>query len=121
VFIAGGDLDGDRKAEVVAGGGPRGGPRVFALNGADIVNSRGATLNPVANFFAGDAENRGGVRLAVKDLEGDTNLDLLTDAGPNAAGRVSTYFGKDLTPGSATPGAPAFEPFAGFLGGVFVG
>ena len=60
VFVTAGDLTGDGAAEVIVGGGPGGGPRVFALDGKALV---AGTQTPVANFFAGDSTSRGGVRV----------------------------------------------------------
>src|SRR5262249_37948877 len=80
VYVAGGDLDGDGFADVIAGGGPGGGPRVFALSGKDLVQSNGQQT-PVANFFAGDVDSRGGVRVGVKNLDNDNKADLVVGAG----------------------------------------
>ena len=112
VFVAAGDLDGDGKAEVVAGGGPGGGPRVTAFSAADLLSSGGGTLTPLANFFGGDAASRGGVRVAVKNLDGDTRADLVVAAGNGVTG----YLGKTIAP--AAPPPPAFDlP----TDGIFVG
>ena len=116
VYVAAGDLDGDGYAEVVAGGGPGGGPRVFALSGRDLTQSRGGTQTVVANFFAGDATSRGGVRLAAKDLDGDGRADLVAGSAA-AAGRVTAFAGKSLA-GTPTE-LLAFD--AGGTGGVYVG
>jgi len=117
VFIAVGDINGDGKADIIAGGGPGGGPRVLALSGADLVASN--TQTTVANFFAGDPTSRGGVRVVAKNLDGDSKSDLIVGAGTGNGSRVRGYLGTNLN----NP-APA-ELFAidtiATSNGVFVG
>src|SRR5205823_10315238 len=60
VFVAAGDLDGDGFADLIFGGGPGGGPRVYALSGQDLIAGRTVVR---ANFFAGNTDDRGGVRV----------------------------------------------------------
>ncbi len=118
VFVAAGDLDGDGKAELIVGGGPGGGPRVTAFDGASLLANQQAI---VANFFGGDPNNRGGVRIAVKDLDGDNKADLITGAGTGAGSRLTAYYGKNILGAAQPPVAFEFDAFAGFQGGVFVG
>ncbi len=120
IFIAGGDVDGDGNGDVIAGGGPGGGPRVTILSGLNLVASDSqATL---ANFFAGDENNRGGVRVGVENIDSDGQADLLTGAGTDAQPVVTTYLGRDMTPTGTPPVNQQYLIFdASFLGGVFVG
>ncbi len=118
VFVAGGDIDGDGYAEVIAGGGPGGGPRVFALSGAGLLASR---QDVRANFFAGDTNNRGGVRIAARDLDGDGHADLTAGSGTGAGSRVTGYSGRGTVAGGTPPELFAFDALPGFAGGVFVG
>ncbi len=116
-FVTGGDLDGDGRAELIAGGGPGGGPRVTAFSGAVLLANQQL---PLVNFFAGDVDSRGGVRVTVKNLDGDASADLVVGAGTAAGSRVTAYAGKSL--GAVTPPELfAFDALAGFAGGVFVG
>ena len=121
VFITAGDLDGDGFADVIVGGGPGGGPRVFAVSGKDLVQSGSDNLVQVANFFAGDPDNRGGVRVAVKNLDGDTNADLVVGDGTGAGSRVTAYAGSTIPTAGTPPELFALDAFADFPGGVFVG
>lgn len=61
--VALGDVDGDRKDEVIVGAGPGGGPhiRIYEANG---------TLKPL-QFFAFHPDYRGGVSVASGDADGD--------------------------------------------------
>jgi hypothetical protein len=118
VFIAGGDINGDGFADVIAGGGPGGGPRIFALSGRDLL---GGTQTQVANFFAGDVENRGGIRVTTKDLDDDGRADIVVGDGTGAGSQVTAYLGATIPADGTPPVHFAFDAFPGFNGGVFVG
>ncbi len=121
VFLALGDIDGDGKADIIAGGGPGGGPRVTVFNGATLVSSSGGTITPIANFFAGDTTSRGGVRVAVKNLDADSKADIVVGSGTGAGTRVTAYAGSAVNGATATPAELfAFDAFSG-TNGVFVG
>src|SRR5262249_27902582 len=79
--VTAGDLKGDGSADLIVGGGPGGGPRVLALSSQDLLSGRADHSQTLANFFAGNVENRGGVRVAVKDLDGDAKADLVVGDG----------------------------------------
>jgi hypothetical protein len=122
VFIAAGDVNGDGFADIVAGGGPGGGPRVLVADGETLLTTNGQTVTPVANFFAGDTGNRGGIRVAVKKLDLDEFLDVVVGDGEGAGSRVTGYLGTDLVASPAGPPATiAFDAFSNAFNGVFVG
>ena len=64
--------------------------------------------------------SRGGVRLAVKDLDGDARADLVAGSGTGAGSRLTAYAGSALA-GGDPPARLGLDAFAGFAGGVFVG
>jgi hypothetical protein len=118
VFITAGDVNGDRFADVIAGGGPGGGPRVFALSGREL--AAGQTVQ-LANFFVGDPASQGGIHLAVKDLDGDARADLVAGDGLGTGGMVRGYRGSTITPDGTPAESLSIEGLPGFTGGVFVG
>ncbi|VTS06302.1 FG-GAP-like repeat-containing protein [Tuwongella immobilis] len=132
VYVASGDMNGDGFAEIVLGGGPNGGPRVMILDGArslqasTIDPSRPASLDaPLSNFFAFSPDLRGGVRVAVKNIDGDALADLVVGTGGGVSARVQTYRASllNLVAPNAGPIQEAFTPFPDPLGlnGVYVG
>ena len=125
-FVTIGDINGDGFADLLFGGGPGGAPRVFILSGQTVSGGdvAGAQASPVANFFvAGNASDRGGVRVAAVDADGDGRADLATGSGEGSPSKVRVYLGKNFT-GSGEPSTfQNLDPFASAVltDGVFVG
>ncbi len=115
-----GDVDADGFADLIAGGGPGGGPRVLILSGRDLI--RANDYRPLANFFAGDPSTRNGLRLGTTDLEGDTFADVVVGTAPGEPARVTVYRGIDLMFESVPSPFRSYAAFEEeFSGGVFVG
>ncbi len=129
VFVATADVDGDGIAELVFGGGPGGGPRVRIVDSTGLLaaGSFGSLDNPavskltVSNFFAGDANTRGGIRVLGRDLNADGAQDIITGSGTASGSKVIAYSGTTLLPNDAAPALLSFDAFPGFTNGVFVG
>lgn len=106
VLVAAADLDGDGRAEIVTGTDKGGGPRVRIYSGLD--NS------PILDFMAIDDPNfRGGVRVALGEVNGDGTPDLIAAAGYGGGPRVAVFNGKSLLAGNPQRLVPdffAFEP-----------
>jgi len=119
VFLASGDVDGDRKAEIVAGAGPGGAPRISIFSGSELIANN--FLKPVSDFFAGNPNSRGGVRVTTKIIDGDSKADLVVGAGVGDGSSVTTYSSKSLVSSAQPAPLDSFDAMPGFTGGVFVG
>jgi len=118
VYIASGDLNGDGSDDLVAGAGPHGGPRVFVLDGHDLMNGNQTQL---VNFFGGDPSNRSGVRVTTAEVDGDDRAEIVIGSGVGAGPKVTVYAGKTI-PIDGTPVTyDQFDIFPGYTGGIFVG
>lgn len=103
-YVSAGDIDGDGFADLTFGGGPGGAPRVRVISGKELIASGTfSSLDQltgtaeVGNFFAGDPNLRGGVRVALRDVDGDRLADLTAGSGQGEPGRVSVYAAASLT------------------------
>lgn len=115
--VAVADLNGDGHGEVVVGAGTGGAPRVTAFDGRALASGY---RSAVADFFAGDAESRGGVRVAALDLDGDARPDVV--AGSGQGGQVTVFAARDLLSRAGSPAAWLTTTVPGDLpDGVFVG
>ncbi len=85
--LAVGDVDGDSQADIVTGAGFGGGPHVRIFNRQGQIKQQ---------WFAYDAKFRGGVNVAVGNLSGDINKEIVTTPGPGGGPhtRVFNWQGK---------------------------
>ncbi len=83
------DLNNDAVKEIITGAGRGGGPhvRIFNIEGQPLTGG----------FFAYDENFRGGVNVAVMDLNGDGTKEIITGAGPGGGPHVRV-FNKDGQP-----------------------
>jgi hypothetical protein len=119
VFVAAGDVDGDGAADLIVGGGPGGGPRVLALSGRALVGGQQLTLG---DFFAGDPDTRGGIRVTAKDLNADGRADIIVGSGEDSGTRLAAFDSSFLTPaGGAPPTLLSLDFSQRYNTGLFVG
>ena len=108
VAVAAGDVDGDRRADVIAAAGPGGGPDVKVFNPT--------TGTETDSFFAYSQDFTGGVTLTAKDVDGDGLDEVVTGPGPGGGPQVKAF---DVASGGEILSFLAFDE--AFRDGVFVG
>lgn len=107
VYVGVGDMNGDGIVDIATGAGQGGGPHVKVFSGAD-----NALL---FDGFAYSATFRGGVRVAIADVNGDGRGDLITGAGPTGSSHVIAFSGLD---GSIISSFFAYD--TAYTGGIYV-
>jgi hypothetical protein len=108
VSVATGDVVGDETPDIVVAAASNGGPRVAIYDGE--------TGEVVKDFFVYEPTFRGGVSVAIGDVNGDGANDIITGTGRGGGPRVTAI---DVETGNTLENFFAFEP--GFRGGVNVG
>jgi hypothetical protein len=129
VFVAGGDVNGDGRADVITGAGPTGGAHVRIWN-SNINGSKGAKTSDF--IVPGLTAFTGGIRVTAKDLNDDGCEDLIIGTGPasptSGAGSdtaIRIVFATNL--GLAAPPVTIFAPWGAYgnssaaTNGLYVG
>jgi hypothetical protein len=107
VSVAAADVDGDGRADIIAGAGAGGGPHVRVLSGRD--------RSELMSFFAYGSSFTGGVFVAAGDVNGDGHADIYTGAGAGGGPHVRVVSGSN---GASLHSFFAYHP--AFVGGVRV-
>ena len=107
IRITSGDVDGDGVLDIIAGAGPGGGPAIVVFNSLTGVVSQ--------SFFAFAPHFRGGIFVAVRDVNSDGILDIIAGAGAGGGPEVRIFDGRTVSIIKAF-----FAYDQGFRGGVSV-
>jgi hypothetical protein len=107
VYVGVGDVNGDKRPDIICGAGPGAGPQVSIFDGTNFA--------PLAAFFAYPAAFRGGVRVAGRDVNGDGKADILTGPGPGGLPEFNAFDGSSLAL------LTSFFPNTFARGGLYVG
>ena len=107
VNVALGDVNGDGHLDIVTGADAGGGPHVKVFDGV--------TGQVIRSFMAYDVGFRGGVHVAVADVNGDGHADVITGPGAGGGPQVEVF---DGVTGQVLRSFFAYDP--AFTGGVFV-
>jgi glucose/arabinose dehydrogenase len=96
--VAGGDVNGDGREDVIVAAGYLGGPRIAGWDGSAL--AAGQPVHAFADFFAFESSLRTGLYIAAGDVDADGRADLVVGGGMDAGPRVSIFSGARLADGT---------------------
>jgi len=114
IFLAVGDIDGDGRVDVVVAPDAGGGSRVQVYR--NVPNDFVKIADQLA--FLDDADYRGGLRLAVGDVDRDGFADVILSAGDGGGPRVAGLSGRSL---ARDVSSRLFGDFFAFESGLRIG
>jgi hypothetical protein len=120
VNVAMGDVDGDGILDLIVGAGKDHAPEVVAYAGAAI-RGKGAFGTELARFHAFDSAARGGVSVAVAQIDGETSDNLIVGSGPSLPSEVKVYQSQLSSSRGAVPALfSSFKPYGDDRSGVSI-
>jgi len=100
VRVAVADVNGDGFRDIVVASGPGGGPHVKVIDGAKLnqiqANGEIADSALLASFFAYAPTFTGGVNIAVGNVNGDSDVDVITATGAGGGPHIKVIDGAKL-------------------------
>jgi hypothetical protein len=110
-----GDLNGDGVPDLAIAAGYGGGPAVLVINGSKVLTTDGFTASDdlIGDFFAFNSSLRDGAYLAIGDVLGNGQQDLILGPGAGGPAEVEVLSGEQIVSEGAV--AAIANPVANFV------
>jgi hypothetical protein len=115
LFLSVGDVNNDNRADLIIGNAATRRPNVKVFSGDALVDDN--IRSKIASFSPGGASAKTGTRVAVRDVNGDGELDIITSSGELVTG----FQGGSVPATGLPPQLFAFDPNPAVNGAVWVG